>query len=214
MPKPSAHQRIALTVAGLAGLSLGACFNGLDAQGLPCTSDVHCGPQLSCIDGFCGGSNDTTGSTDEVGTTDTGTDTGTDTTDTGTDTGPEIGPNQCEQPDQPFTWYGGPEETGVDDPFGVLIADYDGNGVDDILFAANGGAFVRILAFGNGPPTIIDLEGVSEQPPYYGDQRIADIEIADLDGDGDQDIVVVTDQDNIGVYVYRSGPGGPALWGS
>lgn len=190
MPKPFTHQRIALTLAGLAGLTLGACFNGLEAQGLPCTSDVHCGPQLSCIDGFCGGSDDT---------------------------GAALGPNQCEQPEQsdlPFVWYDGPEETGVEDPFGVLIADYDNNGVDDILFAANNGTFVRVLAFGDGPPVTIDLEGSSNQSPYYGDQRVADIEIADLDGDGLEDIVVVTDQDGIGVYVYRSGAGGPSLWGS
>ncbi|KIG13077.1 hypothetical protein DB30_00542 [Enhygromyxa salina] len=38
-----------------ASFGLGACFDGLDAAGLPCTNDNQCGPKSSCIEGFCGG---------------------------------------------------------------------------------------------------------------------------------------------------------------
>jgi cysteine-rich repeat protein len=47
-----------------------ACFSGSDALGLPCEKDEDCGLDQSCIDGFCGGPPDSTG-----------TDTTTDATD-------------------------------------------------------------------------------------------------------------------------------------
>lgn len=45
----------ALAFAAASGVSLGACFVGESAAGLPCTADVQCGVELSCIDGLCGG---------------------------------------------------------------------------------------------------------------------------------------------------------------
>ena len=48
-------QILASLAAFAASFGLGACFNGFDAAGLPCTSDAHCGSQGVCIEGFCGG---------------------------------------------------------------------------------------------------------------------------------------------------------------
>ncbi len=45
----------ALAAAGSFGVTLGACFNGQQAEGLPCTANSHCGPTLECINGYCGG---------------------------------------------------------------------------------------------------------------------------------------------------------------
>ena len=36
-------------------LAVGACFGGGFVQGLPCESDADCGPELSCVEGLCGG---------------------------------------------------------------------------------------------------------------------------------------------------------------
>jgi cysteine-rich repeat protein len=45
---------------GLAFGATGACFNGADASGLPCTEDADCGEGQSCEAGFCGGAPDAT----------------------------------------------------------------------------------------------------------------------------------------------------------
>lgn len=50
------HLSFALGSAALLGLTLGACFTGEQAEGLPCTASSQCGPKLECIDGYCGGS--------------------------------------------------------------------------------------------------------------------------------------------------------------
>ena len=43
-------------VAACAGLTLAlACFNSEFAQGLPCNDHDDCGPNLSCVEGLCGG---------------------------------------------------------------------------------------------------------------------------------------------------------------
>lgn len=49
------HLLFALSSTALLGVTLGACFTGSQAEGLPCTANSHCGPTLECIDGFCGG---------------------------------------------------------------------------------------------------------------------------------------------------------------
>jgi hypothetical protein len=49
------HLSFALGSPALLGFVLGACFNGEQAEGLPCTANSHCGPKLECIDGYCGG---------------------------------------------------------------------------------------------------------------------------------------------------------------
>ncbi|NVB40135.1 hypothetical protein G6O69_19975 [Pseudenhygromyxa sp. WMMC2535] len=60
MPPQTTHRRarllLTLGLTTLAGVGLGACFNGLEAEGLPCTSNFQCGTKLDCIDGLCGGS--------------------------------------------------------------------------------------------------------------------------------------------------------------
>ena len=52
--------RPGLTVAGFlasfaAAFGLGACFDGVDAEGLPCENNNQCGVGQSCVDGYCGG---------------------------------------------------------------------------------------------------------------------------------------------------------------
>lgn len=49
------HLWFALGSAALLGITLGACFNGEQAEGLPCDDSSQCGPQLECVDGYCGG---------------------------------------------------------------------------------------------------------------------------------------------------------------
>ncbi len=44
-------------VGGIFAL-LGACFSGGFVQGLPCSADADCGPQLQCQEGLCGGPGD------------------------------------------------------------------------------------------------------------------------------------------------------------
>lgn len=41
--------------------AVAACFDGADALGLPCEQDADCGLDQSCIEGFCGGPQDGTG---------------------------------------------------------------------------------------------------------------------------------------------------------
>ncbi|PRQ03182.1 LDL receptor domain-containing protein [Enhygromyxa salina] len=46
---------LASLTAFVGSFALGACFDGLDSTGLPCTNDDQCGTKNSCIEGFCGG---------------------------------------------------------------------------------------------------------------------------------------------------------------
>ncbi len=41
--------------SALVGITLGACFNGQQSEGLPCSANSHCGPTLECIFEYCGG---------------------------------------------------------------------------------------------------------------------------------------------------------------
>ncbi|PRP95544.1 FG-GAP repeat protein [Enhygromyxa salina] len=45
-----------LLLAALASFTVGACFNGLESEGLPCDDDSQCGPSLGCVNNYCGGS--------------------------------------------------------------------------------------------------------------------------------------------------------------
>ncbi len=46
---------VMLAAGALAGWIPVACFNGADAQGLPCEIDAQCGIGQACIEGVCGG---------------------------------------------------------------------------------------------------------------------------------------------------------------
>ncbi len=43
----------------IVGLGAGACFDGGDATGFPCTEDAQCGAGIACLDGVCGGATPT-----------------------------------------------------------------------------------------------------------------------------------------------------------
>lgn len=68
----------------IAALALGAgtaCFDGANAQGLPCVSDEECGIGQSCEQGFCGG---------PPATSSAGTSSGSSTTSVDSSTGPSV----------------------------------------------------------------------------------------------------------------------------
>ncbi|MCA9692808.1 MAG: hypothetical protein KC636_24630, partial [Myxococcales bacterium] len=77
------------TSALVSGLT-SSCFTGQFASGRACTRDADCGPQLACVEGFCGGPPATT-TDDDVTTTTTGTDTTTTTTSDGSDSDSQTG---------------------------------------------------------------------------------------------------------------------------
>ncbi len=57
----------ATAALGALCVSATACFTGTFAAGHPCQRDADCGPQLACIDGYCGGQRPDPGTTTEGG---------------------------------------------------------------------------------------------------------------------------------------------------
>lgn len=197
------------------GFALGACFDGLDAEGLPCETDAQCGPLLACEDNYCGGVVACAdGSKIQVpllcdGTPDCADGSDEDTTSCGIAT-----PNQCEaEPDQTLAYIEGPQFTGAARPIKVVAENFVDGGKDDMLVAGVDGMFVKIISTGMGAGTEAEyyLNGDS---PSFGSRTVADFEVADLEGDGDLDIVVITDGEGVGVHVFENnGQDVPAAFG-
>ncbi len=72
----------------LAAMGMGvACFDGADAQGLPCRTDADCGVNQSCVEGFCGGAPDTSSAGSSTSTTSVDDSSSTSTTDADSSSG-------------------------------------------------------------------------------------------------------------------------------
>jgi hypothetical protein len=213
--------RSQLGIASLLGIGLGfvlgACFNGLAAEGLPCETDAQCGPNLQCIDDYCGGVYACAdGSTIELDALCDGTPDCPDESDEDPDACDNVtpdAPNACED-DVPLAWVQGPTWTGAADPIRVVAANFVDTGLDDVLVGGKNGNFVKIVSFGTGPGTEMDYY-LNGDPPSFGSQTVADFEVADLEGDGDLDIVVVTqDALGVGTHTYENtGMGVPSDFG-
>lgn len=184
---------------------LGACFNGLAAEGLPCETDAQCGPRLSCIENYCGGvfaCDD--GSLIELASLCDGTPECGDASDEDPERCGITTPNQCEaEPDQPLAWLAGPSALGVAAPIKVVAESFIGDGRDEVLVAGVDGMFVKIVDFGTGPSSQQQIY-LNGDPPSFGARTVADFEVADLEGDGDLDVVVIADGDGTGVYTFEN----------
>jgi hypothetical protein len=199
------------------GFVLGACFNGLAAEGLPCETDAQCGPKLQCIDDYCGGVYACAdGSIIELDVLCDGTPDCPDASDEDPDAcdidTPDA-PNECED-GQPLAWLEGPSYPGASQPIKVVAENFVDGGIDDVLVAGKNGDFLKIVSFGTGPGTEMEYY-LNGDPPSFGTRTVADFEAADLEGDGDLDIVVAT-RDAIGVGVHtfeNTGLGVPAEFG-
>ena len=197
------------------GFMLGACFDGLAAEGLPCETDAQCGPRLSCVDNYCGG---VFGCADGSMIELSGLCDGTLDCSDGADEDSELCGiplvNQCEaEPDQPLEWIEGPAASGAADPLEVVAENFVGDGRDEFLIAGADGMFVKIVDFGMGPDSQQQYY-LNGDPPSFGARTVADFEVADLEGDGDLDVVVVADGDGVGVYTFENtGSGAPEAFG-
>lgn len=231
---------LGLGVAALFGATLGACFTGEQARGLPCTADSHCGPTLECIAGYCGGvfaCDD--GSEIPAGDVCNGT---PDCPDTGNDEHPELcnsdlfycddgstidfslacneiencpdgsdegaAPclfDECSDEDlrnfafSPFT-----PLMGSPMPLGVQAGQMLGSPREDLLFAAEGGTYVRIFDIEGGDS--IDLAGDMNGIFVGGIQQVL---VHDFDNNNFSDVLVLTQDGRL--FAYVSAPPMPPM---
>ncbi|PRQ06561.1 low-density lipoprotein receptor class A repeat-containing protein [Enhygromyxa salina] len=198
----------ALGSAALIGVTLGACFNGADALGLPCDADSQCGPTLTCIDGFCGGCQ-----TDEAcGNAFYCDDGDTIPFSLICDDQPDCanGEDEVAQVCVPdgctdlnvYEFFEGPKADGAADPFGLLSGNFIGGNGTDFLLARRGGTFVKVLEFLPGmPPNEYRLSG-DEMDVFVN--PVLDVIPYDFDADTDTDILVRTGNGRL--YGYISDP--------
>jgi hypothetical protein len=207
------HLSFALGSAALLGLTLGACFTGEQAEGLPCTASSHCGPKLECIDGYCGG---VVICADGSSIAAVLACDGMPDCEDASDEDPEacgIEPvyDQCVAADEPFEFQLGPTGSGVTDPIGLLAGQFLGDGRTDLLIAQRGGTFVRIFDVIPGePPEDYDLIGDNTESPYFttGVQAVV---AYDFEQDTDTDIVVLTEDSRLFGYFSDPESGTPVL---
>ncbi len=206
--RPLSRLRLALGLGAAValGFTLGACFTGLAAEGLPCQTDAQCGPSFRCQDDYCGGVFACfDGPTIELdGVCDARADCA-DLSDEDAQLCDYPLRNRCggDDVDQVLRYLQGPETTGVAEPMAVVAANFVNGGAADVIVAPADGTFVKLVDFGSGPgdETEYFLGGPA---PAFGARRVADLEVADLDGGGVLDVVFVTDGDGVGIHVFRN----------
>lgn len=201
------------------------CFG--EGQSFECDDGIEipefwvCDDEADCANGE-DESVEACGTADEVGT-DTGstdTDTGTGSTDTttgtDTDTGGELGPNQCgDAMDDALSHESLPGLEGADETLGVMVGDFVAGGGPDIVTAGGLASAAQLIELPmGGMPVISELPGPGVDLPYDG-RLVVDMDQADFDGDQDaDDFVIATEDEDIGLYVYRSDGGAtPEIWG-
>ncbi len=83
-----------------AGAGAGACFDSSFAAGYPCQTDRDCGPQLACVNGYCGGERPDESVTSELASTSSSGDVTTATATGATSEGATTGaPYACDKLD-------------------------------------------------------------------------------------------------------------------
>lgn len=204
------HSRSRLLALGFSvtlGFTLGACFYGIDAEGLPCDNDDQCGALLFCENDYCGGvfaCGDADATIIELTQLCDGTPDCDDGLDEDPDTCGVATPNQCEsEPNQALAYSDGPTAAGVEAPIRVVAENFVGGPQDDYLIGGANGMFVKVVSFEGGPGGAAEYY-LNGAPPSFGSRAVADFEVADLEGDGDLDIVVATDGDGVGLHVFEN----------
>jgi hypothetical protein len=187
-------------LAAVTSFTIGACWNGSAADGLPCTDDAQCGLGKSCIDGYCAGvfiCGDGT-QIDAVDVCDVDIDC-EDASDEDVDMcgGGGANVNQCEEPDGDLAYQLGAAVTGSANALKVVAADVQGMPSPDAISASQGGTEV-LIEFD------LDIEPKEFVLGPFGDRAVAGFEIADASGDGKDDVIVFAVGSDIAIYVYQN----------
>jgi hypothetical protein len=210
-------QPILLALAAIASFTVGACFNGSAADGLPCTNDLQCGSGPGCINGYCSGmflcADGTMIDATNVCDVDIHCEDGSDESiDLCAGAGSNV--NQCEEePDGDLAYQLGPSAVGPGNANKVEAIDIMGTPATDAIVATRDGADVQVA---------FDLDGTQKDyffgsPPIsFGDRTVFGFEVGDVNGDMNQDVVILTTgESGASVYVFENKkPMPPELFGT
>jgi hypothetical protein len=209
-------QPILLALTAVVSFTVGACFNGNAADGLPCTNDLQCGSGTECIEGYCAG---VFLCADGALVDATATCNGESDCEDGSDEDSELcggagaNINQCDEPDGDLSYQLGPTTSAPGNAVKVEALDIMGSPIPDAIVASREGDHVKV---------VFDLEGTSKEyffgspPPSFGDRTVFGFEVGEVNGDMKQDVVIITTgpTDAI-VYVYQNmSPNPPELFGA
>jgi hypothetical protein len=209
-------QPILLALAAVASFTIGACFNGAAAEGLPCTNDLQCGPGVGCIDGFCAGVFLCADGTllDDAAAACNGALDCEDKSDEDADLcgGGGANVNQCDEPDGDLVYQLGPSTSAPGDASKVEALDIMGSPTPDAIVASRDGDSVKVA---------FDLESAPKEyffggmPQPFGDRTVFGYEVGEVNGDMKQDVVIITTGTDAAVYVYQNmSPNPPEPFGA
>jgi hypothetical protein len=211
-------QPILLALAAVASFTIGACFNGSAADGLPCDNDLQCGPGSGCIEGFCAGVFLCADGTllDDAAAACNGAMDCADKSDEDSDlcggAGTDI--NQCEaEPNGDLVYQLGASTSAPGNANKVEALDIMGSPSPDAIVAGREGDHVKIA---------FDLESGPKEyffdspPPSFGGRKVFGFEVGEVNGDMKPDVVIIAaGEAGASVYVYQSmSPNPPELFGA
>lgn len=206
-----------LAFAALVSAAIGACFNGNDADGLPCSDKSQCGPGTSCIDGYCAGvfkcADGSLVDASNVCNAEPDCEDESDEDPTVCGGPTPVNVNQCEEPDGELAYRLGLSRSGSANALGVVAIDIQGTPSVDAISAAQGDMGVHIQFDLDGTPMEYVLPG--PPPASFDGRTVLGFDVSELNGDDKTDIVVVTAAGDEGaIYVYRNmAPEPPQQWG-
>lgn len=211
-PRPALRATL-FAFAALSSFTIGACFTGSEADGLPCENDRQCGPGSGCFDGYCGGVF-LCDETDPVGIDASSVCDGESDCPEGNDEAFELCPiNQCEEQPGELEYTLGATNPSTPNPLGVKVADVMGSMTNDAVIAGKGGEFVKVVFnLESDTPQEFFLNGT---PPSFEGRAVVDFKLGSANGDTRDDIVVLAygDEDAM-VYVFENrGPQPPEPFG-
>lgn len=209
------HRLAMLALAAIASATVGACFNGSAAQGLPCNNDAQCGPGDDCINGYCAGvflcGDGALLDATDVCDVDIDCEDGSDE-DIDLCGGPGANVNQCDEPDADLAYHLGGSAPAPGNANKVEALDIMGSPAPDAIVASRDGDHVKVA---------FDLETSAPKeyffggpPPSFEDRSVFAYEVGDVNGDMKDDVVIVTFGAQAVVYVYQNmAPQPPELFG-